>query len=74
MKKNFVDVINQCKKQLRKHMSGGISELPEEEEEMVTRGRTIIKVNREALDRQAKRESNKEDNESAQKGFEQLFE
>jgi hypothetical protein len=32
MKKNFIDVVNQCKKQLRKHMKTGIIEVNEEEE------------------------------------------
>ena len=53
MKKNFVEVVNQCKKQLRRHMKTGISEIAEEEEEeeTMTRGRMIVKVDREALDR-----------------------
>jgi hypothetical protein len=68
LKKNFVDVINQCKKQLRKHMKTGISEIAEEEEEeTMTKGRAIMRVNRNALERQGS--SNGMDIESEKKGF-----
>lgn len=48
MKKNFIDVVNQCKKQLRKHMKTGIIEVNEEEEidEGTRKPRRIVRVNR----------------------------
>lgn len=53
MKTTFVDVVNQCKKQLRKHMKTGILEVNEgEEEEKNNKKRAIVKVNREVLEEQ----------------------
>lgn len=54
MKKNFLDVINNCKKQLRKHMKTGNADIIHEEDEMeeeptVNNRRTIRRVDREAL-------------------------
>lgn len=53
MKSAFIDVVNQCKKQLRKHMKTGILELNEdEEEERNIKRRTFVSVNQEALESQ----------------------
>jgi len=57
MKKNFIEIINRCKKSLRKHMKTGICEIVEEqeevEEETKIKRRNIVRVNREALEKQA---------------------
>ena len=47
MKKNFVEIINRCKKSLRKHMKTGICEILEEQEEQddKIRKRNIVRVN-----------------------------
>jgi len=50
MKKNFIEIINRCKKCLRKHMKSGICEIVEElddkEEEQKIKNRPIVRVNR----------------------------
>jgi hypothetical protein len=55
LKKYFIDVINASKKQLRKHMKAGINEAINEEEEAEEEAqiarRTIVRVNRERLER-----------------------
>ncbi len=52
LKKNFLDVVNDCKKQLRKHMKTGISDIVNEEEEPIEEEtvskRRIVKVDRHA--------------------------
>jgi hypothetical protein len=54
MKRNFLEIINRCKKSLRKHMKTGICEIVEEQEEEETRvrRRNIVRVNREALEKE----------------------
>ena len=74
MKKGFLDVINQCKKQLRKEMKPAMNQIVEEEEDETKQNRIIRKVDMKALEEQRQRPTRMNMEEPAEeRDFDSIF-
>ena len=74
MKKGFIEVINQCKKQLRREMKPAMNEIVEEEEDETKQNRVIRKVDMKALEEQRQRPTRMSMEEPAEeRDFDSIF-